>query len=83
MKSKDFHSDSFIFLNLQFLKNIVTQDTDHGEVSPSTSNSEESTSKNPEARTPATLQFLQEVRQRANTGSWGLYNVQDIQGIGI
>uniref|UniRef100_A0A2H6NJV2 Uncharacterized protein n=1 Tax=Micrurus carvalhoi TaxID=3147026 RepID=A0A2H6NJV2_9SAUR len=41
-------------------RNIVTQDADHGEVSTSTSNSEKSTSKNPEVCTPATLQFLQE-----------------------
>lgn len=65
------------FFNLQFLKNIVTQDADHGEVLSSTSNSEESTSRNPEASTPATLQFLQEVRQRAN--SWGLYKIENIQ----
>ncbi|KAK9404409.1 voltage-dependent L-type calcium channel subunit alpha-1S [Crotalus adamanteus] len=41
-------------------QNAITQDIDHGEVSPSTSNSEESTPKNSEAPTPATLQFLQE-----------------------
>ncbi|XP_026533908.1 voltage-dependent L-type calcium channel subunit alpha-1S-like [Notechis scutatus] len=41
-------------------RNIVTQDADHGEVSSSTSNSEESTSKNPEAHIPTTLQFRQE-----------------------
>ncbi|XP_025029510.1 voltage-dependent L-type calcium channel subunit alpha-1S [Python bivittatus] len=41
-------------------QNTVTQDADHGEVPPSTSNSEGNTPRNMEAPTPATLQLLQE-----------------------